>query len=98
MHGGATVTLCLKKFTNTDNRLWNGGYCEYWSGYICDNIFQLCVKTYPPMPTSASNSGCLYYKLTDDFEGTTIDFEQTATGIDKNIVLNFDTYKVRYFI
>ena len=73
--------------------MWSGSNCELGGG-PCDNVFELCVKHFPPLPTSSSNNNCLYYVRTSDFEGTTIDFEQVSTGIDKDIKLNFAVYTV----
>ena len=86
----------MKKFTNTGDRLWDGGTCETGGG-TCDNIFELCVKSFPPLPASA-NDNCLYHRRTSYFEATTVDFERTSTGIDRDIVLKFDRYTVMYFL
>lgn len=92
VNGGARVTLHLKKFTNTDDKLWDGSNCDFFGG-LCDNIFELCVKAYPPLPSSPTDS-CMYHKTTSYFEGTTIDFEGTSTGIKTDITLEFSPYKV----
>ena len=93
MNGKAKVTLRLKRFVNTNDKLWGGGSCDGLLGGACENEFEICVKGFPPLPSSFSS--CMYYKKTSSFSGTTVDFERTSTGINRDIVLNFDTYSVR---
>ena len=62
-------------------------------------MFEICVKQFPPYPNSMSN--CLYHrKGTPYVEATTVYFESSNTGIDKDIVVNVDgsyTVSVTFF-
>ena len=73
--------------------MWNGRKCDEADG-PCDNVFELCVKQFPPLPTSSSNNNCLYYFHTSDLIAKIVDFEHESTGIDKDIKLNFTAYTV----
>eukprot|EP00794_Sanderia_malayensis_P004795 gene4795-5422_t len=90
VNGSGYFILKLGTFYNTGDNLWDNSDCEGWGG-TCDNMFEICVKQFPPLPLGMGS--CLYYKkATQQVEATSVNFQSDSTGISRSIRINVNRY------